>query len=551
MGIIQTALIPAAGFIIGYQAYKSLNYWGLIGLVTVVSVGLVIKFIEPSPAFQAEDVDNALITGSVEGDPAMFLFTKGQTDQTGFTTGRIMVDDDIEDIHDVAVQINEDVGEDRIKKGFKSWKRNVWGLKPYAAEETESIYPDFYIGRIDPPGIECECGNMMDVHAFKVRQEGESKILCQSCIEPIMEAFLAKYDRMEKSHDAESFNADYCSTCVIREHDSCPLEEGCRCCDNTMMGIYRSKSYGAESFEAESYREFFEEIEKLMNETAGADWNLFAETKDGTVSVTIDYTPLDPEFFDDYGELFEESDEKESEHTTPQLCSLCGQPFGGYGHNPEPVVPMSQGQCCDTCNTTIVIPARMRGMGFMAETMVQRRARTRGLIARLEKSKKKRSTDKSLGHGVRRNFWKGIFSFKKEAETFEAPEGVCLFCDETEDLETVNLDGWPEEICEDCLDPHNWEAEQTLKGKVRTMSGKPHKTRKLVKDKDITAEEAATRLKLESPNDAYGLAYNQGFDDARIAKRWSSTGTKKMTYSPDDSYKEDEKLFEDTYRRRE
>jgi len=45
------------------------------------------------------------------------------------------------------------------------------------------------------------------------------------------------------------------------------------------------------------------------------------------------------------------------------------------------------------------------------------------------------------------------------------------------------------------------------------------------------------------------LAYNQGFDDARIAKRWSSTGTKKMTYSPDDSYKEDEKLFEDTYRR--
>ena len=46
-----------------------------------------------------------------------------------------------------------------------------------------------------------------------------------------------------------------------------------------------------------------------------------------------------------------------------------------------------------------------------------------------------------------------------KSETFAAPEGICLFCDETEDLETVNLDGWNEEVCESCLDPNNWASE--------------------------------------------------------------------------------------------
>jgi hypothetical protein len=38
----------------------------------------------------------------------------------------------------------------------------------------------------------------------------------------------------------------------------------------------------------------------------------------------------------------------------------------------------------------------------------------------------------------------------------------------------------------------------TKKGKVRTMSGKPHTPRKLVKDKNITPKEAAKRMKLEA-----------------------------------------------------
>jgi hypothetical protein len=207
---------------------------------------------------------------------------------------------------------------------------------------------------------------------------------------------------------------------------------------------------------------------------------------------------------------------------------------------------------------------------------------------------------------VRRNFWKDIFGVKN-AEEFNAPDGVCLFCDETEELETINLDGWPEEICEECLDPANWSAEsfnaealarwdgkwkgigwtreeeanlseeekekigeqimndweagkieatdvdeywerrsaeQTLKGRVRTISGKPHVPRKLKKDKDITAEEASKKLKFETPANAYNLAYNQGFDDGRSQKRVS-----RMVYTPDTAYVEDEKLFQDTFRR--
>lgn len=49
----------------------------------------------------------------------------------------------------------------------------------------------------------------------------------------------------------------------------------------------------------------------------------------------------------------------------------------------------------------------------------------------------------------------------------------------------------------------------------------------------------------EAEKDAYMLAYNQGFDDARSQRR-----VKKTTYTPQTAYTEDEKLFEDTYRRK-
>lgn len=50
---------------------------------------------------------------------------------------------------------------------------------------------------------------------------------------------------------------------------------------------------------------------------------------------------------------------------TAPACVLCGNPCEpwheeeptGYGHNPEPLA--EDGRCCDNCNATKVIPARL------------------------------------------------------------------------------------------------------------------------------------------------------------------------------------------------
>jgi hypothetical protein len=49
--------------------------------------------------------------------------------------------------------------------------------------------------------------------------------------------------------------------------------------------------------------------------------------------------------------LVRESDEK--------VCVLCGEPFDGFGNNPEPLIAYEAGRCCNDCNTTKVIPARL------------------------------------------------------------------------------------------------------------------------------------------------------------------------------------------------
>lgn len=38
-------------------------------------------------------------------------------------------------------------------------------------------------------------------------------------------------------------------------------------------------------------------------------------------------------------------------------CCICGRIFKGYGNNPAPV--KKHGRCCDDCNSSKVIPARM------------------------------------------------------------------------------------------------------------------------------------------------------------------------------------------------
>ena len=38
-------------------------------------------------------------------------------------------------------------------------------------------------------------------------------------------------------------------------------------------------------------------------------------------------------------------------------CCICGKKFEGWGNNPAPV--KIRGRCCDDCNSTQVIPARL------------------------------------------------------------------------------------------------------------------------------------------------------------------------------------------------
>lgn len=42
-------------------------------------------------------------------------------------------------------------------------------------------------------------------------------------------------------------------------------------------------------------------------------------------------------------------------------CSICGRPFNGFGNNPEPIRRWIDGACCNECNETKVVPARMNG----------------------------------------------------------------------------------------------------------------------------------------------------------------------------------------------
>jgi hypothetical protein len=38
-------------------------------------------------------------------------------------------------------------------------------------------------------------------------------------------------------------------------------------------------------------------------------------------------------------------------------CVLCGKIIFGWGNNPSPLA--TKGECCEMCNTTLVIPARI------------------------------------------------------------------------------------------------------------------------------------------------------------------------------------------------
>ena len=48
-------------------------------------------------------------------------------------------------------------------------------------------------------------------------------------------------------------------------------------------------------------------------------------------------------------------------------CCICGQEFTGCGNNPYPVKSDDNARCCDICNDTVVIPARLEELQTVFE----------------------------------------------------------------------------------------------------------------------------------------------------------------------------------------
>ena len=53
-----------------------------------------------------------------------------------------------------------------------------------------------------------------------------------------------------------------------------------------------------------------------------------------------------------------EGDNIEFNCSRKYICCICGEEHIGYGHNPNPVT--IDGECCDKCNMSVVIPTRLK-----------------------------------------------------------------------------------------------------------------------------------------------------------------------------------------------
>lgn len=54
-------------------------------------------------------------------------------------------------------------------------------------------------------------------------------------------------------------------------------------------------------------------------------------------------------------------------------CCLCGANWIGWGNNPDPLGDVETDRCCDFCNQSKVLPARLKGIrreGLLTETPV-------------------------------------------------------------------------------------------------------------------------------------------------------------------------------------
>lgn len=140
----------------------------------------------------------ALIVGTIDGDPALLRYEQGRRDAFGYYTGKIITDES--EIEDTIEMFGEMPGnEERQKKAFKKYKRNVWGTHHLNAESFEADFTPLgqdywcswcgddekaskpqncinyhYHYEQDNPS----CGNEMCVTCYN-RHEG----LCDSCYE--------------------------------------------------------------------------------------------------------------------------------------------------------------------------------------------------------------------------------------------------------------------------------------------------------------------------------------------------------------------------------
>lgn len=115
---------------------------------------------------------------------------------------------------------------------------------------------------------------------------------------------------------------------------------------NTMWIVKVHDAHSYEEAESKALKAIHidDDIDEISREEAES------EIEDGQV-ILIDETGTEISL----DESLKESEEPEAE------CCICHKHFKGYGNNPYPVA--EEGRCCDECNATIVIPARINQLG--------------------------------------------------------------------------------------------------------------------------------------------------------------------------------------------
>ena len=101
-------------------------------------------------SFSAEDM--ALIVGTIGGDPLLHLYRQGNRDAFGYHTGKIITDESaiVDTVESFEKLPNFD---ERQKKAFKKYKRNVWGTKLDAESDKLPYYKDRQGGPFWEDGI--------------------------------------------------------------------------------------------------------------------------------------------------------------------------------------------------------------------------------------------------------------------------------------------------------------------------------------------------------------------------------------------------------------